>query len=168
MCVRFSRGCGRISCFVKGEKCEFHVSSVAFLGYILECGQVRTDPAKVQAVTEWPRPNSRKQLQRFLGFSNFYRRFIRNYSQVVAPLTMLTSASVPFLWSPVAEEAFKELKRRFSTAPVLVQPDPTRQFIIEVDASDVGAGAVLSQMAVGDDKLHPYAFFSKKLNPAER
>ena len=75
--------------FVKQEKCKSHVPSVTFLGYILEGGQVRPDPVTVQAVMEWPQPNSRKQIQRFLGFANFYRWFMRNYSQVVAPLTKL-------------------------------------------------------------------------------
>ena len=152
--------------FVKQEKCEFHVPSVTFLGYILESGKVRPDPAKVLAVTEWPQPNTRKQLQRFLGFANFYRRFVRNYSQVVAPLTKLTSPSVPFVWSSAAEEAFCELKRCFSSARILVQPDLFRQFIVEVDASDLAVGAVLSQRAKEDDKLHPCAFFSRKLLPA--
>ncbi|KAF7215971.1 transcript variant X1, partial [Nothobranchius furzeri] len=77
--------------FVKAEKCEFHVSVVKFLGFVLESGRLRADPDKVQAVTEWPTPTTRKQLQRFLGFANFYRRFIRNYSQTTAPLTALTS-----------------------------------------------------------------------------
>ncbi|KAF7640683.1 hypothetical protein LDENG_00023110, partial [Lucifuga dentata] len=68
--------------FVKAEKCEFHVSSVKFLGYIIESGQVKADPDKIRAVAEWPKPESHKQLQHFLGFANFYRRFIRNYSRV--------------------------------------------------------------------------------------
>lgn len=76
--------------FVKAEKCEFHVSSVSFLGYVLAGGQVKTDPAKVKAVLEWPVPESRKKLQRFLGFANFYSCFIRNYGQVAVPLTHLT------------------------------------------------------------------------------
>lgn len=154
--------------FVKSEKCEFNKSSVGFLGYIIESGQVRTDPAKVSAVTEWPRPDSRKQLQRFLGFANFYRRFIRNYSQVAAPLTRLTSTKISFKWTEEAEEAFKELKNRFTSAPILVHPDPNRQFIVEVDASDMGVGAVLSQRSVSDLKLHPCAFYSHRLSSSEQ
>lgn len=154
--------------FVKAEKCEFHVTSVAFLGYILESGQVKTDPAKTQAVVEWPRPTSRKQLQQFLGFANFYRRFIRDYSRIAAPLTRLTSPSLPFSWTPEAEAAFGDLKKRFTSAPVLIHPDPSRQFVVEVDASDTGVGAVLSQRAASDQKLHPCAFFSCRLSPAER
>ena len=81
---------------VKAEKCEFHVPSVAFLGFIISQGRVEMDPGKVTAVTDWPTPTNRKQLQRFLGFANFYRRFIRNYSHIAAPLTALTSVKVSF------------------------------------------------------------------------
>lgn len=154
--------------FVKAEKCEFHVESVAFLGYIIGSGQVKPDPSKIQAVVEWPQPENRKQLQRFLGFANFYRRFIRNYSSVATPLTKLTSSKLPFVWSPDAEQAFQTLKERFTSAPVLIHPNPALQFIVEVDASDTGVGAVLSQRSPSDQKLHPCAFFSRRLSPAEQ
>lgn len=156
------------SLYVKAEKCEFHVSTVSFLGYIVAKRNLQMDPAKVSAVTTWPVPENRKQLQRFLGFANFYRRFIRNYSTVAAPLTALTSSKVPFLWSLSADEAFQTLKARFTSAPILQMPDPTRQFVVEVDASDVGVGAILSQRSAFDQKLHPCAFFSRRLSPAER
>uniref|UniRef100_A0A8C7YA87 Gypsy retrotransposon integrase-like protein 1 n=1 Tax=Oryzias sinensis TaxID=183150 RepID=A0A8C7YA87_9TELE len=153
--------------FVKAEKCDFHSSSVSFLGFVITGGEVRPDPAKVSAVVDWPTPATRKQLQRFLGFANYLRRFIRNYSSVAAPLTGLTSTSSPFIWTEAAEGTFRNLKRLFTTAPVLVQPDPSAQFIVEVDASDTGVGAVLSQRKGADSKLHPWAFFSRRLNPAE-
>ncbi len=85
--------------FVKAEKCAFHAQSVPFLGYIVSSEGVRMDPEKVKAVVEWPSPDSRKALQRFLGFANFYRRFIRNFSQLAAPLTALTSPRTTFRWS---------------------------------------------------------------------
>ncbi|XP_078812643.1 uncharacterized protein lrrc75a isoform X3 [Oryzias latipes] len=154
--------------FVKAEKCDFHVSTVSFLGFIIEAGNIRPDPAKVSAVANWEPPDSRKQLQRFLGFANFYRRFIRNYSSLAAPLTQLTSVNTPFVWSPEAQAAFDKLKGMFISAPILIQPDPQRQFIVEVDASDTGVGAVLSQREVSSGKLKPCAFFSRKLSPAER
>ena len=140
----------------------------AFLGYILSTGSTRMDPEKIRAVVEWPQPRNRKGLQSFLGFANFYRGFVRNYSTVAAPLTALTSSKVPYVWSPEAEKAFQYLKKRFTSAPVLTHPDPTRQFIVEVDASDVGVGAVLSQRSSEDHRIHPCAFFSCKLGPAER
>ena len=120
--------------FVKAEKCEFHVSEVSFLGFIVGIGNVQMDPAKTKAVTDLSTPSTRKELQWFLGFANFYRRFIRNYSSVAASLMALTSLSVPFRWSSVAERAFGELKACFTSAPILVFPDPGHQFIVEVDA----------------------------------
>ncbi|KAL0192325.1 hypothetical protein M9458_010621, partial [Cirrhinus mrigala] len=154
--------------FVKAEKCEFHVKSVSFLGHIISVEGIRMDPAKVRAVSDWPTPDSRKALQRFLGFANFYRRFIRDFGQVSAPLTALTSTRIEFSWSAAAQAAFDELKHRFTSAPILVTPDPSRQFVVEVDASEVGVGAVLSQVSPLDNKLHPCAFFSHRLSPTER
>ena len=98
------------------------------------------DPAKFSTVTEWPTPDSRKKVQQFLGFANFYRRFIRGFSAIAAPLHALTSPQVPFRWSDDADAAFKELKQRFTTAPILTLPDPFRQFVVEVDASKEGIG----------------------------
>lgn len=106
---------------------------------------MKTDPAKIRAVQEWPTPTTRKQLQRFLGFANFYRRFIRNYSQVATSLTTLTSVKRQFSRTSEAEAAFQRLKHLFTSALVLIQPDLSRPFVIEVDASDIGVGAVLSQ-----------------------
>ena len=154
--------------FVKAEKCEFHASKVTFLGFIIRAGRILMDPTKVKAVADWPIPTTRKRLQQFLGFANFYRRFIRNYSTVAAPLTALTSQRLTFQWSSAAEEAFSELKTRFSSAPILAFPDPERQFTVEVDASDSVVGAVLSQRAAEDQKMHPCAFFSRKLSSAKQ
>ena len=103
-----------------------------------------------------------------MGFANFYRRFIRNYSSIAAPLTRLTSTKVRFTWNPEAEAAFRGLNGRFTSAPILINPDPERQFIVEVDASNTGVGAVLSQRSAGDAKVHPCAFYSHRLSPAER
>ena len=102
--------------FVKAEKCSFHTDSVSFLGFVVQRGQLQADPEKVRAVSEWPVPTTRKQLQRFLGFANFYRRFIRDYSRVAAPLTQLTSTKVPFGWSQAARSTFLRLKKLFSSA----------------------------------------------------
>ena len=129
--------------------------------HIVEKGQVRTDPKKGRAVEEWARPSDRTQLRRFLGFANFYQRFIRGFSWVAAPLTALTSTLRPFSWTPEAERAFLALKSLFTSAPVLMLPQPSRQFIVEVDASDVGIGAVLSQ------QIHPVAFLSRRFTPTE-
>ena len=151
--------------FIKAEKCEFSCSSTAFLGYIISTGNLSMDPEKVRAVEEWPKPADRKALQRFLGFINFYRRFIRNYSTIAAPLTHLTSTKINFCWDQDAERAFIKLKRRFTTAPILVHPDSDTQFIVEVDAANVRVGTILSQHSAGDSKVHPCAFYSHQLSP---
>ena len=122
--------------FAKAEKCEFHTNSVSFLGYIVQSGRLMADPAKVQAVEKWPVPASRKELQWFLGFANFYRRFIRDYSKVASPLTKLTSVKVTFRLTEEANMAFLKLKKLFTSAPILIQPHTSKQFIVEVDASD--------------------------------
>ncbi len=154
--------------FAKVEKCEFHARSIPFLGFILSPEGIRMDPAKVEAVADWPIPENRRSVQRFLEFANFYRRFIRNFSQVALPLTDLTSTRMRFSWSSQAQTAFESLKSRFSSAPILNTPDPSCQFIVEVDASEVGVGGVLSQRSPSDERIHPCAFFSHRLTPPER
>ncbi len=154
--------------YVKAEKCAFHAQSDLFLGYILSSEGVRMDPAKVQAVIDWPILDSCKALQRFLCFANFYLRFICNFSQLAAPLTALTSTRMTFRWSNAADAAFSKLKSCFVSAPILVAPDPSCQFVVEVNVSEVGVGAVLSQRSSADDKMHPCKFFSHRLSPVER
>ncbi|KAK3556977.1 hypothetical protein QTP70_022326 [Hemibagrus guttatus] len=154
--------------FLKAEKCLFHQPSVQFLGYVIDRSGVCMDKKKVTAVRDWPTPTSVKELQRFLGFANFYRRFIKGYSSVTSPLTnLLCNKPKALTWTPVAMRAFQTLKQAFTTAPLLVHPDLELPFIVEVDASTTGVGAVLSQQQGNPRKLHPCAFFSQKLNPAE-
>ncbi|KAI2657028.1 Transposon Tf2-6 polyprotein [Labeo rohita] len=138
--------------YAKEEKCQFHQERVSFLGYIIS-----------------PRPKTLKELQRFLGFSNFYRRFIRHFSTVAAPLTsMVKKGDTRLSWSSNALQAFHELRQRFTSAPILRHPDPQRPFIVEVDASSTGVGAVLSQRQGQPSKTFPCAFYCHKLSPAER
>ncbi|KAK2897102.1 hypothetical protein Q8A73_013482 [Channa argus] len=103
-----------------------------------------------------------------MGFANFYRHFIKNYSTVAAPLTKLTSSVAPFHCTEKAEGTFTRFKELFISPPILSQPDTSRQFIVEVDVSEVGVGAVLSQRSEGDQKLWPCAFFSRQSSPADR
>lgn len=154
--------------YIKAEKCDFHASTVSFLGYVVTANKVQMDPDKVSAVANWPTPDSRKKVQQFLGFVNFYRKFIRNFDSVATPLHALTSSKIPFQWNPQAEKAFQCLKERFTTAPVLTVPDPQRQFVVEVDSSNEGIGVVLSQRSAEDNRLHPCAYLSRKLSPADR
>lgn len=95
-------------------------------------------------------------MQRFLGFANFYRRFVQDYSKIASPLTKLTSVNVSFNWSSEADT-------KKTTTPVFIQPDPSKQFVVEVDASAMGVGAVLSQCSSPENRLHPCAFYSRRL-----
>ncbi|KAL0180227.1 hypothetical protein M9458_025669, partial [Cirrhinus mrigala] len=154
--------------YAKEEKCAFHQDKVSFLGYIISSEGVAMDERKVEAVLNWPRPSTLRELQRFLGFANFYRRFIRNFSTVAAPLTaMVKKGSSRLTWPQAALQAYGELRQRFSSAPILHHPDPERPFVVEVDASSTGVGAVLSQRQGEPPKLFPCAYYSHKLTPAE-
>ncbi|KAK3539334.1 hypothetical protein QTP70_001208 [Hemibagrus guttatus] len=155
--------------YVKLEKCEFHRSTVTFLGYMISRHGVEMDVVKVQAVTEWPAPTSVRELQRFLGFANFYQRFIRNYSSVPGPLTSLLRGKPKKLtWTDLARSAFQQLKNCFTTAPILRHPDPDLPFVVEVDASSSGLGAVLSQRHGEPDHCNlEYLRGAKRLNPQQ-
>ncbi|KAI1003081.1 hypothetical protein K3495_g5122 [Podosphaera aphanis] len=124
------------------------------------------DPAKVECVRSWKTPKSVKDIQAFLGFANFYRRFIRGFSRVAAPLTNLTKKDTPWLWSSDCSKAFQELKSAFTQSPILKHFDPDRKFFVEVDSSDWAHGGILSE---SDDNniLHPVDYFSGRLSPAQ-
>ncbi|XP_053575677.1 uncharacterized protein LOC128664910 [Bombina bombina] len=126
------------------EKCQFHKDTIKFLGYIISPKGIQMDPEKLTAIANWPTPTSMKSLQRFLGFTNFYRKFINHFSSIVQPLTQLTGKQ-KYLWDSKTEQAFQQLKKEFTTAPVLRLPDPELPYTLEVDASNVGIGAILSQ-----------------------
>ena len=102
----------------------------------------------------------------FLGFANFYRKFIQDYSKFVLPLTQLTRKGQSFVWSEEAHMAFESLKKAFTSAPILTHVDPEKPFIIEANASDFALGSILSQQG-NDEKLHPMAFHSCKFDTAE-
>ncbi|KAK3542222.1 hypothetical protein QTP86_018469 [Hemibagrus guttatus] len=156
--------------FLKVKKCTFHQPTVQFLGYNIDRSCVRMDERKVTAVKDWPIPTLVKELQRFLGFANFYCRFIQGFSSITSPLTsLLRNKPKSLSWTSAATfcAPFDALKTAFTTAPLLDHPDPDLPFVVEVDASTTGVGAVLSQQQGNPRKLHPCAFFSRKLNLAE-
>jgi len=152
--------------YCKLKKCEFFKSNIEFLGYVISDKGVSMCKNKVQAIQEWPQPKSAKEIQQFLGLANFYRRFIKNFSELARPLSSLTRKNTPFAWSDSQEEAFIKLKDAFCSAPVLTIPDPSKPFIVETDASNFAIGAVLSQFDE-ENRLHPCAFMSKGLKDAE-
>ncbi|KAI0511898.1 hypothetical protein KFK09_012532 [Dendrobium nobile] len=142
-------------------KCEFATSTVYFLGFIISAEGVRVDPQKVRAITDWPTPSSFFDVRSFHGLANFYRRFIRGFSILAAPLTDCLK-SKQFLWTEAQQASFEAVKTALATAPVLALPDFEKPFVVETDASLVGVGAVLMQC----DK--PIEYFSEKLCPARQ
>lgn len=144
-------------------KCEFAKATVTYLGKVVGNGEVRPMHAKVQAVQNFPSPTTKKELMRFLGLVGYYRSFCRNFSTVVAPLTDLLKGKTKFIWSNTCELVFENVKSLLCSAPVLMAPCFDKPFTLHVDASNVGAGAVLQQSDV-DGVYHPVSFFSRKFN----
>ena len=153
--------------FLKPEKCVWEQSRVDYLGLILEEGVTRMDLAKIAGIATWPTPTSVKQVRSFLGFCNFYRPFIYQFSHIARPLNELTRKETLWTWGERQQEAFKMLRKRITSEPVLKQPQLEQPFEVEVDASGYAIGAVLMQRDE-KGKRHPVAYFSSTLNEAER
>lgn len=148
------------------HKCEFETTKTKYLGLIISPGGIQMDPAKVKTIHDWLPPPNLKDLQKFLGFANFYRRFIRDFSKIATPLNRLLKKDIPWCWGDEQQYAFDDLKTAFATAPVLAMFDYTKQTVLETDASDWASGGVLSQY---DDNgvLRPIAYFSSKHSAQE-
>ena len=144
------------------KKCILFQKEVKYLGHVVSAHGVVPDPAKIEAITTWPRPTCVRDVKSFLGLASYYRRFVAGFSEVAAPLHLYTQKGVPFVWSSAAEAAFTQLKEALSHAPVLAYPDPTASFILDTDASNEGIGAVLSQVIDGQER--PVPFLSCSLN----
>ena len=149
------------------EKSEFCHATLTFLGHVVGQGHVKPIDAKVLAISEFPIPTCKKQLMRFLGMAGYYRKFCKNFSDIAAPLTNLLKKGKQFIWDFKCQAAFDNLKAVLKSAPILLAPDFDKCFSLAVDASDVGAGAVLLQSdSEGID--HPVCYFSKKFNKHQR
>ena len=153
--------------YFKPEKCIFHASRIDYLGVILEKGMIHMDPVKIEGIKNWPTPTKVKDVRSFLGFCNFYRPFIDNYTHKAKPLNELTKKDTPWRWEKPQQEAMEQLKNTVMSAPVLRNPELSKQFEVEVDASRYAIGAVLLQRKE-DNKKHPIAYYSATLNAAER
>jgi transposase InsO family protein len=152
--------------WVAPHKCEFNTTKTEFLGFIVSSSGVSMAQDKINAVTDWPMPTKVKELQQFLGFANFYRRFIQGYSRICAPLTRLLKKDAKFIPDAAAIAAFKQIKSAFTGSAILKHFDPTLETTIETDASDYAISGILSQYH--GKLLFPVAFMSRKMNPAER
>ena len=152
---------------LKPSKCSFLRTEVQYLGHIITPSGLNTNPNLVSAVREFPTPLNMQEIRRFLGLCSYYRRFIPLFSKIAQPLHNLTRKEVRFQWNEQRVEAFRQLKDRLTHAPVLAYPSFENDFVLETDASIEGIGAVLSQTH-DDNLLHPVAYASRSLSPAER
>jgi hypothetical protein len=149
------------------KKSEFSVKRTKYLGFIISTDGIQVDPEKVEVIQAWQPPTTVKGIQSFLGFCNFYRRFIKEYGRIARPLTQLTRKDCPFIFSQACRDAFIELKKRLTSSPILAHYNPDQETMLETDASDNVVAGVLSQH--GKDQLwHPIAYFSKTMALAER
>jgi hypothetical protein len=134
---------------------------------IIEEGKISMNAVKLGGIRDWPVPTTLKQTQSFLGFGNFYRKFIFHYSKLARPLNDLTKKDKKFEWSIDCQEAFNTMKKQFMEEPVLLMPDQSKPFQIESDTSKVATGTVLTQPDSNGDR-HPVAFLSKTFSETKR
>ncbi|KAL0292961.1 UNVERIFIED_CONTAM: Retrovirus-related Pol polyprotein from transposon [Sesamum calycinum] len=148
--------------YAKVSKCSFAQETISFLGHIVERGHIRMDPKKVQAIEEWRPPSDVHDLRSFLGLANYYKRFVKGYSEIAWPMTDLLKKTETWDWTPQCQVAFDNLKRAMVIDPVLALPDMSKPFTVETDASDFALGGVLMQDG------YPVAFEIRKLKDVER
>jgi RNase H-like domain found in reverse transcriptase/Reverse transcriptase (RNA-dependent DNA polymerase) len=151
--------------FSKAKKCKFCKTKIEYLSMIIEQGRIAMDSVKLGGIRDWPTPNIVKQVWSFLGFGNFYRKFISHYLD--QPLNYLTKKDKKFEWTTECQNMFDTIKKRFTEKPVLLMPDQSKLFQIESDASKVATKAILIQLDSNRDR-HPIAFISKTFSEIER
>jgi transposase InsO family protein/predicted aspartyl protease len=151
---------------LKPKKCHLFQKKVQYLGHVVSEAGIETDPEKISAVKEWPRPRTVTDVRSFIGLCSYYRRFIPEFATTAKPLIKLTEKNAIFQWSEEQENAWKSLKDQLTRSPVLAYPRNDATFILDTDASDVGIGAVLSQMIDGEEKVIAYG--SRVLSKAEK
>ena len=142
---------------LKPSKCRLMQLRVNFLGHVVSGDGIATDPEKVRLVVEWPVPRQLRDLRGFLGLTSYYRRFVKHYADIAAPLNALTKKGRTFIWTSECQTAFERLKEALSTPPVLAMPDNDSPFILDTDASDCAIGSVLSQVQGGQERVIAYA-----------
>src|SRR5436190_9707357 len=129
--------------YAKYSKCEFWMKEVKFLGHIVSEKGISVDPSKIESVTEWERPKTVFDIRSFLGLAGYYRRFVQDFAKLAGPLTTLTKKGTTFEWTDKCQKSFEELKRRLTTAPILIIPEPGKGYVVTTDASLRGFGYVL-------------------------
>src|SRR5260221_5088408 len=149
------------------KKCKFHMDTVEYLGFILSPKGLQMDPAKVSVILDWPKPQKVQDIQAFLGFTNFYQRFIHNYSEITLPLNHLCKKSTTWHFGAEEAKAFQNLKKAFRSAPVLAHWAPDLPMMVEMDASNCAIAGILS-VTTEDGEIHLVAFYSCMLQSTER
>ena len=153
---------------LKLPKCQFGLNKVHYLGHIIGNGELLPDPQKLEAVKGFRRPETKSEVNSFIGLTSYYRKFVPDFATIATPLTNLLKKRQPerVLWTQECEQAFQNLKTKLIKPPILKVPEVNKQFSVHSDASDVGLGAVLNQ--IGEDgEEHPVAYASRKLKPRE-
>ena len=155
---------------LKAKKCLLFATRVKYLGHVISQEGVSTDPDKVRDIVNWHRPKTIKQTRSFLGMVNYYSRFVPKLAEIAHPLHQITKKNAKFNWTEKCEQAFEKLKNCLASAPIMAYPTRTEKFILDTDASDLGYGAVLSQMQQQSDgsvKEKVIAYASKKFSERE-
>ena len=148
-------------------KCSFFQTTLPYLGHVIDHGQIRLDPTRVQSIVDLPAPTTPRKLKEFLGMAQFCDRFLPHYSEIASPLHQLTEKEVPFNWTPECEKAFNTIKQLLMDAPLVRAPDSRDFFILETDTSDKSEGACLKAHSYADGKEYIVAYASRKFNTTE-
>ena len=152
--------------YAKESKCEWVKHQVKFLGHIIGEQGIAMDPDKVRSIVGWPTPQTVHDVRSFMGLAGYYRKFVKNYSDMTTCLSELTKKNVKFIWTEQRQLTFEKLKQCISSAPVLISPHMDKAFVVETDASGYGVGAALMQ-DIGNG-LQPVAFYSHTMDDAEK
>jgi len=152
--------------YIKPEKCVWKARKIGFLGAVIGPDGIEMEAEKMDGVLSWLQPKNVRDIRKFLGLANYYRRFIKDFTQVARPMNMLTQKDEKWQWEKMQQKAFDELKRIFTSKPVLAAPDLDKEFRVEADASNYATGEVLS-IKCSDEKWRPVAFISKSLSNTE-
>ena len=158
--------CHNAGILLKADKCDFARDETEYLGHVISSQGIRQDSKKTAKLRDYPAPTDKRSVRAFLGLASYYRRFVKDFARIAAPLHELTKDNVAFEWTPQAAEAFTQLKDNLTANILLPFPDFTSPFIIDCDASDIGMGAVLSQLVQGMER--PISLESRKFTDAER
>ena len=153
---------------LKSKKCFLFQRSVSFLGHLITPEGVQCEESKIEAVKNWPQPRDATEVRSFLGLANYYRKFVKSFAHIAAPLTALTKKGAAFAWTNECQMAFETLKAKLTEAPILAYPshNPDDMFVLDCDASDLAVSGVLSQVQNGTERVIAYG--SKMLSNSQR